>query len=173
MATCRCLLPRRRSLYAFYSLSLNAQNPQGVTTPINTAQNASNIALLYPAPCVVMAVPYNTSRLLSPSFPPSRPRFLPWSHVGADARPHLQTARSAPSGPYGLWHGVGGGPSEEPHARLCERDAREDFACAQSRRRCGSVFCLCQTRERIQRELVRAVGPAIATAAASATPTAG
>lgn len=28
---------------------------------MNTAQNPSQIALLYPAPCVVMAVPYNTS----------------------------------------------------------------------------------------------------------------
>lgn len=29
-----------------------------------TAQQASQIALLYPAPCVVMAVPYNTSIIL-------------------------------------------------------------------------------------------------------------
>lgn len=33
----------------------------GVPVQMNTAQNPSQIALLYPAPCVVMAVPYNTS----------------------------------------------------------------------------------------------------------------
>ena len=34
-------------------------------TPMNTAQNPSQIALLYPAPCVVMAVPYKTSPFLN------------------------------------------------------------------------------------------------------------
>ena len=36
--------------------------PKGVQVQMNTSQSASQIALLYPAPCVVMAVPYNTSR---------------------------------------------------------------------------------------------------------------
>ena len=39
-----------------------------MNTPINTEQNPTNVALLYPAPCVVMAVPYNTSTFLLISF---------------------------------------------------------------------------------------------------------
>ena len=41
--------------------SAGTANPVPQTPSVVSAQNASQIALLYPAPCVVMAVPYNTS----------------------------------------------------------------------------------------------------------------
>ena len=69
---------------------------------MNTAQQASQIALLYPAPCVVMAVPYNTSILFCfalivdpdsfpeamyvqmPDCPPGKPSLLPVVRMGCD-----------------------------------------------------------------------------------------
>lgn len=69
---------------------------------MNTAQNPAQIALLYPAPCVVMAVPYKTSihsffvSCLDPdSFPeamyvqmpdraPGQPVLLPVVRMGCD-----------------------------------------------------------------------------------------
>ena len=68
-----------------------------------TAQQPSQIALLYPAPCVVMAVPYNTSIILyisiysidpdsfpeamyvqMPDCPPGKPSLLPVVRMGCD-----------------------------------------------------------------------------------------
>jgi len=64
--------------------SAGTANTAPQTPSVVSAQNASQIALLYPAPCVVMAVPYNTSlyRLL---FVIYRPRFVPRSHVCSNA----------------------------------------------------------------------------------------
>ncbi|OAO18237.1 hypothetical protein AV274_0019 [Blastocystis sp. ATCC 50177/Nand II] len=73
------------------SVQIQPQNPQGVPQ-INTAQNASQIALLYPAPCVVMAVPYNTNPdsfpeamyVQMPDRAPGQPVLLPVVRMGCD-----------------------------------------------------------------------------------------
>ena len=64
--------------------SAGTTNPVPQTPSVVSAQNASQIALLYPAPCVVMAVPYNTS-MYKLSFVISRPGFVPGSHVCSNA----------------------------------------------------------------------------------------
>ena len=65
--------------------STGTGNPTSQTPSVISAQNASQIALLYPAPCVVMAVPYNTSllKLVSVIY---RSRFFPRSYVCPNAR---------------------------------------------------------------------------------------
>ncbi|KAK8794423.1 hypothetical protein WA171_003546 [Blastocystis sp. BT1] len=72
--------------------SAGTANTAPQTPSVVSAQNASQIALLYPAPCVVMAVPYNTN---PDSFPeamyvqmpdrnPGQPVLLPVVRMGCD-----------------------------------------------------------------------------------------